>query len=185
MLDELRVDLLIETQRYDDAVAFYESVAGNGFGVDVEARQRLIKLYEAAGRPDDMVREYRRLMSAEPDAVHWFTPVWRRTTWASPATEDALAVWRRFEAANEDRPQAVVAAGEEMIGMGFLEEAVAMIERQMAEDRRTRRRATVPVRCAPGTRSGRRCTGDPRAHEGASGPRGTTPCAISRTPTNA
>ena len=51
MLDELRVDLLIETQRYDDAVAFYESVAGNGSGVDVEARQRLIKLYESAAGP--------------------------------------------------------------------------------------------------------------------------------------
>lgn len=132
MLDELRVDLLIETQRYDDAVAFYESVAGNGTGVDVEARQRLIKLYETAGRPDDMVREYRRLMSAEPDAVHWYAGLASHYVGLA-RTDEALAVWRRFEAANEDGHQAVVAAGEEMIGMGFLEEAVAMVERQMAE----------------------------------------------------
>ena len=132
MLDELRVDLLIETRRYDDAVAFYESVAANGIGVDVEARRRLIKLYETAGRPDDMVREYRRLMSAEPDAVHWYAGLASHYVGLA-RTEDALAVWRRFEAANGDRPQAVVAAGEEMIGMGFLEEAVAMVERQMAE----------------------------------------------------
>ena len=131
MLDELRVDLLIETQRYDDAIAFYESVAGNGIGVDVEARQRLIKLYETAGRSDDMVREYRRLMSAEPDAVHWYAGLASHYVGLA-RTEEALAVWRGFEAANEDR-QAVVAAGEEMIGMGFLEQAVAMVERQMAE----------------------------------------------------
>ena len=131
MLDELRVDLLIETQRYDDAVAFYESVAGDGTGVDVEARRRLIKLYEAAGRTDDMVREYRRLMSAEPDVVHWYAGLASHYVGLA-RHDDALAVWGRFEAANEDRPQAIVAAGEEMIGMGFLEDAVAMVERQMA-----------------------------------------------------
>ena len=134
VLDELRVDLLIETERYDDAVAFYESAAGTGAGVDVEARRRLIKLYEAAGRPDDMVREYRRLMSAEPEVVHWYAGLASHYVGLA-RREDALEVWRRFEAANGDRPQAVVAAGEEMIGMGFLEEAVAMVERQMAETR--------------------------------------------------
>ena len=132
MLDELRVDLLIETQRYDDAVAFYESVAGNGAGVDVEARRRLIKLYDAAGRPDDMIREYRRLMAAEPDVVLWYAGLASHYVGLA-RHEDALAVWRLFEAASGERPQAVVAAGEEMIGMGFLEEAVAMVERQMAE----------------------------------------------------
>ena len=132
VLDELRVDLLIETERYDDAVAFYESAAGTGAGVDVEARRRLIELYETAGRPGDMVREYRRLMSAEPAVVHWYAGL--ASHYVGLARRgDALEVWRRFEAANGDRPQAVVAAGEEMIGMGFLEEAVAMVERQMAE----------------------------------------------------
>ena len=131
MLDELRVDLLIETQRYDDAVAFYESVAGNGSGVDVEARQRLIKLYESAGRPDDMVREYRRLMSAEPDVVDWYAGLASHYVGLA-RHEDALDVWRVFEGANADGAQAVVAAGEQMVGMGFLEEAVAMVERQMA-----------------------------------------------------
>ncbi|MCY3622164.1 MAG: tetratricopeptide repeat protein [Gammaproteobacteria bacterium] len=131
MLDELRVDLLIETQRYGDAVAFYESVAGNGSGVDVEARQRLIKLYESAGRPEDMVREYRRLMSAEPDVVDWYAGLASHYVGLA-RHDDALDVWRLFEGANASRPRVVVAAGEQMVGMGFLEEAVAMVERQMA-----------------------------------------------------
>ncbi|MCY3840998.1 MAG: hypothetical protein OXH09_20535, partial [Gammaproteobacteria bacterium] len=131
MLEELRVDVLIETQRYDDAVAFYESVAGNGSGVDVEARQRLIKLYESAGRPGEMVREYRRLMAAEPDVVDWYAGLASHYVGLA-RHENALEVWRLFEGANANRPQAVVAAGEQMIGMGFLEEAVAMVEGQMA-----------------------------------------------------
>ena len=130
MIDELRVDLLIETQRYDDAVAFYESVAGNGSGVDAEARQRLIKLYESAGRPEDMVREYRRLMSAEPDVVDWYAGLASHYVGLA-RHDDALDVWRLFEGANANGAQAVVAAGEQMIGMGFREEAVAMVERQM------------------------------------------------------
>ena len=131
MLDELRVDLLIETQRYDDAVAFYESVAGNGSGVDGEARQRLIKLYESAGQPQDMVREYHRLMLAEPDVVDWYAGLASHYVGLA-RHDDALEVWRSFESANADGARAVVAAGEQMIGMGFLEEAVAMVERQMA-----------------------------------------------------
>lgn len=131
MLDELRVDLLIETQRYDDAVAFYESVAGNGSGVDLEARQRLIKLYEAAGRPEDMVREYRRMMSTEPDVVDWYAGLASHYVGLA-RPDDALDVWRLFEGANATGARALVAAGEQMIGMGFLEEAVAMVERQMA-----------------------------------------------------
>ena len=132
LLDELRIDLLIETARYDDAVAFYESVAGGGMAVDLDARRRLIKLYDAAGKTGDMVDEYRRLMSAEPDVVHWYAGLASHYVGLA-RREDALDVWRRFEAANASRPQATVAAGEQMIGMGFLEEAVGMVERQMAQ----------------------------------------------------
>ncbi|MCY3623773.1 MAG: hypothetical protein OXH68_18955 [Gammaproteobacteria bacterium] len=131
MLDELRVDLLNETRRFDDAVAFYESVAGNGSGVDLDSRRRLIKLYVAAGRTGDMIREYRRLMSAEPDVVHWYAGLASHYVGLA-RREDALDVWRLFETANADRPQALVAAGEQMIGMGFLEEAVRMVEGHMA-----------------------------------------------------
>ena len=131
MLNELRIDLLIETRRYDDAVTFYETGTGKGPGVDLEARRRLIGLYDAAGRTDDMVREYRRLMTAEPDVVNWYAGLASHYVGLS-RHEDALAVWRDFEAANADRPQAVVAAGDQMMGMGFLEEAVAMVERRMA-----------------------------------------------------
>ena len=132
MLDELRVDLLIETERYDDAVAYYESVAGDGTVVDLDARRRLIKLYDAAGRTADMVDEYRRLMAAEPDVVHWYAGLASHYVGLA-SREDALDVWRQFEAANASRPRTLVAAGEQMIGMGFLEEAVGMVERRMAQ----------------------------------------------------
>ncbi len=129
MLVQARVDILIETENYDEAIAFYE--AADGTRVDVEARSRLIKLYEAAGRTDDMVAEYERLMAREPDVVAWFAGLAsHHLNMARP--EDALAVWHRLAASNRDRIEILVEAGEAMVQMGFVEEAVDMIEAQIA-----------------------------------------------------
>ncbi|MYF30795.1 MAG: tetratricopeptide repeat protein [Gammaproteobacteria bacterium] len=129
MLVQARVDVLIETEKYDEAIAFYE--AANGTRVDVAARSRLIKLYEAAGRTDDMVAEYERLMAAEPEVVAWGAGLASHyLNIARP--EDALGVWHRLAASNAENVEVLVEAGESMVQMGFVEEAVAMIEDQMA-----------------------------------------------------
>ena len=128
MLVEARVDVLIETENYDEAIAFYETA--DDTGVDVVARSRLIKLYEAAGRTDDMVAEYERLMAAERDIVAW--PAGLASHYLNIAQpEEALAVWQRLAAGNGN-VDVLVEAGEAMVQMGFVEEAVAMIEDQMA-----------------------------------------------------
>ena len=130
-LVQLRIDLLIETQQYDAAIAFYETARITE--VDVDARRRLIDLYYVAGRPDEMVAEYRKLMVAEPTVVEWFAGLASHyLNIARP--EDALGVWRTLEQANAGHPAVLLAAGEHMTGMGFLEDAVAMVERQMARD---------------------------------------------------
>ena len=128
MLVQARVDVLIETENYDEAIAFFE--AADRASVDVEARSRLIKLYEAAGRTDDMVAEYEKLMAREPGVVAWFAGLAsHHLNMARP--EDALAVWRRLAASNRDRIEVLVEGAEAMVQMGFVEEAVALIEDQM------------------------------------------------------
>ena len=128
MLVEARVDVLIETENYDEAIAFYETA--DDTGVDVAARSRLIKLYEAAGRTDDMVAEYERLMATEGDVVAW--PAGLASHYLNIARPDeALAVWHRLADGNGN-VDVLVEAGDAMVQMGFVEEAVAMIEAQMA-----------------------------------------------------
>ena len=128
-LARTRVDLLIETERYDDAIAFYETVSD---AVDMAARRRLIQLYEAAGRPEDMVAEYQRLIAAEPAVVGWYASL--AGHYMNVAAEDqALAVWANLEARNADRLDVLLEGGERMIDMGFVQEALAMIERHMAQ----------------------------------------------------
>ena len=125
----LRVDLLIETQRYDQAIAFYQ--AAEGAEVDAEARRRLIDLYDAAGRTEDMIAEYRRLMAAEPDQVQWHAGL--ATHYMNAAQPQlALEVWQALEAGNPERSALLADAGVIMIQMGFVDEAMDMIERHMA-----------------------------------------------------
>ncbi len=129
MLVQARVDVLIETEKYDEAIGFYE--AADGMHVDVAARSRLIKLYEAAGRTEDMLAEYERLMAGEPEVVAWFAGLASHyLNIARPG--DALGVWHRLAAANAEKVEVLVEAGESMVQMGFVEEAVSMIEDQMA-----------------------------------------------------
>ena len=127
-LARTRVDLLIETQRYDEAIGFYQAADAS---VDIAARRRLVQLYEAAGRPDDMVAEYRRLMRAEPHTVAWYGGLAGHHM-NMAAEEEALSVWSALETANAERLDVLLEGGERMIEMGFVEPAVAMIERHMA-----------------------------------------------------
>ena len=127
-LARTRVDLLIETQRYDEAIGFYQAADTS---VDIAARRRLVQLYEAAGRPADMVVEYRRLMRAEPHVVAWYGGLAGHHM-NMAAEEEALSVWSALETANADRLDVLLEGGERMIEMGFVEPAVAMIERHMA-----------------------------------------------------
>ena len=122
------VDVLIETENYDEAIAFYETA--DAAAVDPAARRRLINLYEVAGRPDDMVSEYDRLMATEPHVVHWYAGLASHyLNLARP--DDALAVWAQLAAANQDRVEVLVEAASAMVQMGFVTEAVAMIEDHM------------------------------------------------------
>ena len=125
---QTRVDVLIETENYDEAIAFYETLDAQA--VDPAARRRLINLYEAAGRTDDMVAEYEKLMATEAQVVHWFAGLASHyLNLARP--DDALAVWEKLAAANQDRVEVLVEAATAMVQMGFVAEAVAMIEDHM------------------------------------------------------
>ena len=125
---QTHVDVLIETENYDEAIAFYETADAQA--VDPAARRRLINLYEAAGRPDDMVAEYERLMATEAQVVHWFAGLASHyLNRARP--DDALAVWERFATVNQDRVEVLVEAATTMVQMGFVAESVAMIDDHM------------------------------------------------------
>lgn len=126
---ETRIDLLIETENYDEAIDFYRTMDDKR--VDPASRRRLINLYQAAGRTDEMVAEYEKLMAAEPDVVPWFAGL--ASHYLNVAEPDAaLAVWHELVTRNPGRVEVLAEAAEAMVQMGFVDEAVAMIEDHMA-----------------------------------------------------
>ena len=126
---ETRIDVLIETANYDEAIDFYRTMDDDR--VDPASRRRLINLYQAAGRTDEMIAEYEELMAAEPDVVPWFAGL--ATHYLNVAQpEAALAVWHKLMARNPDRVEVLTEAAEAMVQMGFVDAAVAMVEDHMA-----------------------------------------------------
>lgn len=124
----LRVETLIETEEYAQAIELYRQLEGSE--ADIRQRSRLVSLYEAAGDSDGMVREYERMMQSEPEQVRWYDGLAAHYLHrAHPGR--ALRVWRTLEERNSERAEVLVGAARLMLRMGFTAESMAMIERHI------------------------------------------------------
>ena len=124
----LRVETLIETEEYHQAIELYEQLEGSE--ADIAERRRLVALFEAAGDTDAMVREYRRMMDSEPDQVQWYDGL--AAHYLNLADNDAaLAVWETLEERNAESAGVLVEGARLMVQMGFVHESVAMVERHL------------------------------------------------------
>lgn len=125
-LIDLHIDLLTDLERYDEAIELYHSVALDP--TDLEARFRLLQIYDVSRRTDEMIAEYERLIVAEPDTVLWYSGL--ASHYVSIAEPElAREVWQTLENNNSDNIDVLVHAGRLMGQMGFETESLAMIER--------------------------------------------------------
>ena len=124
----LRVETLIETEGNAQAIELYRQLGGSE--ADISERRRLVSLYEAAGDTDAMVREYERMMEAEPGQVQWYDGL--AAHYLNLADNDsALEVWSTLESRNPERAEILVEAAGLMLQMGFMDEGVALVARHM------------------------------------------------------
>ena len=70
-LTDLHIDLLSDSERYEEAIALFQSM--NADPDDITTRYRLLQIYDVARRIDEMVDEYRRLIREEPTTVLWYS----------------------------------------------------------------------------------------------------------------
>ncbi|MYF38029.1 MAG: hypothetical protein F4219_04575 [Gammaproteobacteria bacterium] len=126
ILLDFRIDLLMNLSRFDDAIALYKEL--NQDMSDVNARQKLLGIYDIAGRSSEMESEYEHQISREPNVVQWYQGLASHyINIAQP--ERALQVWDRFEVNNKERIELLVQGAEYMNQMGYGTEAVLMVER--------------------------------------------------------
>ncbi|MCY3541589.1 MAG: hypothetical protein OXH31_06750 [Gammaproteobacteria bacterium] len=125
-LTDLHIDLLSDSERYDEAIALFQSMNANP--EDLSTRYRLLQIYDVARRTDEMVAEYRRLIREEPDTVLWYSGLASHfVSVAQP--EESLNVWYLLEENNPDNIDILTHGGRYMSQMGFEEEAMAIVER--------------------------------------------------------
>ena len=125
-LTDLHIDLLSDSERYDEAIALFQSMNANP--EDLTTRYRLLQIYDVARRTDEMVAEYRRLIREEPDTVLWYSGLASHfVSVAQP--EESLSVWHLLEENNPDNIDILTHGGRYMTQMGFEEQAMAIVER--------------------------------------------------------
>ena len=125
---QLKIDLLVDTQRYDEAIRLYRDMTQEAASVAV--RDQLLRMYELAGQRDEMVAEYRRLMTDQPHVVGWYGGLASHYINVA-AADSAVAVWETFERRNESSTSTLVEGARSMVDMGYVEKAIAMIERHV------------------------------------------------------
>ncbi len=125
-LVDLHIDLLTDLERYDEAIALYHTMDLDP--TDLDARFRLLQIYDVSKRTDEMIEEYERLIVAEPNTVLWYSGL--ASHYVSVAeSERAGEVWRTLEENNSDNIDVLVHAGRLMGQMGFEAESLEMVNR--------------------------------------------------------
>lgn len=125
-LSDLHIDLLTDFEKYDEAIALFQSLDANPD--DLSTRYRLLQIYDVARRTDEMVDEYRRLIREEPDTVLWYSGLASHFVSVAKPNE-ALDVWHLLEENNPDNIDILTHGGRYMTQMGFENESMAIVER--------------------------------------------------------
>ncbi|MYD45559.1 MAG: hypothetical protein F4W92_04335 [Gammaproteobacteria bacterium] len=125
-LVDLHIDLLTDLERYDEAIELYHSMELDP--TDLDARFRLLQIYDVSKRTDEMIAEYERLIAEEPNTVLWYSGLASHYV-AVAEPERAGEVWRTLEKNNSDNIDVLVHAGRLMGQMGFEAESLEMVKR--------------------------------------------------------
>lgn len=122
---DLQIDLLIDLELYDKAIALYHTI--EQAIDDIEARYRLLQIYDISKRTEEMVQEYEQLIEEEPNVVLWYSGL--ASHYISIAElEKSLNVWQKLQANNTDNIDILTHAGRYMNQMGFETESLEMIK---------------------------------------------------------
>jgi predicted Zn-dependent protease len=126
VLQDIRIDQLVELQRYDDAIALINNNPSSQ-SLSLQQRQRLIQLYLIAGKPEKMVAQYRRLIDEDPHNPAWYESLASHFMNIGQP-EDAFDVWEELAQNNAKRQNVIIDGASAMIKMGFFDDAISMVK---------------------------------------------------------
>ena len=125
-LIDLQIDLLIDLELYDEAISLYHSIEQETD--DIDARYRLLQIYDVSKRTEEMIQEYERLIEEEPNVVLWYSGL--ASHYISIAErEKSWEVWSKLIDSNSDNIDVLTHGGRFMNQMGFESESLEMIKK--------------------------------------------------------
>ncbi|MCJ2185797.1 hypothetical protein [Novosphingobium beihaiensis] len=119
-LEQARVDLLLETGRFDEAIAKVSASR------DPQLRRRLPGILDLAGRKDQLIAEYRRLIAAEPATAKWYTAL-ALLYMGQGNTQAAEAVYKPLFSRPGTDIAVLTGAARDMVAMGLSDAALRAI----------------------------------------------------------
>jgi len=125
----VRVDLLRQTGKYQDAIALFTGSHGKDLSPD--DRRELLRMYRDAGQDEAMVAEYQRLIAAEPALTDWAEGL-SQYYLEKGDTTGARRVWQDFLARNTDL-NTLLFGSDAMTSFGLHDLAVAATEKALAQ----------------------------------------------------
>jgi DNA-binding SARP family transcriptional activator len=121
---EVWIALLRETERFDEALALFQSARGAGDETfTVEMRRELLEMYREAGQAEQMVAGYLELVAAEPERTAWREGLARYYLERGDRAA-AVEVWRTFIENGEE----LLLGAETLRGLGLDDEAMRCAE---------------------------------------------------------
>ncbi|MEJ1962756.1 MAG: hypothetical protein WDO56_14905 [Gammaproteobacteria bacterium] len=127
---DVRIDLLRELARYDEAIALFKKTAGAALTAD--SRRQLLRMYSDAGRDAEMIVEYGKLIDAEPDQVAWPEGLSQYLMEHGDAAA-ARKVWQQFIERTQ-KPTALLAGARAMSRFGLDDLAGSAADKCVALD---------------------------------------------------
>ena len=124
-LIDLQIDLLIDLELFDEAISLYHSIEQETD--DIDARYRLLQIYDTSKRTEEMIQEYERLIEEEPNVVLWYSGL--ASHYISIAErEKSWQIWSELIENNSDNIDVLTHGGRFMNQMGFETESLEMIK---------------------------------------------------------
>lgn len=121
---EAYLDLLIELGLYDQAISL---LSRDSSTTKEENRDQLIRLYQRANKPDELIGLYQQIIQQQPEQSYGYQGLadfYMKT--AQP--DQAKQVWQQLIQRNQKNLTILLDAAEAMIKMGLFDEAVGAVE---------------------------------------------------------
>ncbi|QSX34145.1 hypothetical protein JYB87_02550 [Shewanella avicenniae] len=129
LVADVRLDLLLELGRYDDALTLIDTVDAQRTNAALQSRRSAI--LALANRPQALLQEYQQQIAKQPHELAAYNGLAAQYV-NQGNTQQAVAVYQQFARSNAKNLPLLLQAAKRMIAMGLTDDAVNLMQQYAA-----------------------------------------------------